>query len=343
MSLGARSVRTALQRTAAATALAWLALGCSSQSTNPGGDGGSGGADGGGGTGGVVTQACQNGGTCVTPASEKDGWKGPVAVYRGTQPTACGSPYGNTAYEGHAELVAGDATCECTCTAENVQCEAKLALTYSMSNDCADECTGSNLTIKDGECGTFSNPDSTTCPVTGVKSASTTGTATCKASQPTVTKPTPTWTDSVIACSPSAELPAGECNGKLCAPELPAPLDQLCIFGDGDRACPAGMYQKKWLAYEGFVDGRTCQCSCDTASVACGGVLTSWSGSSPFANCATTPGTDFSLPVATCTDLTNGDAHGAIRYAADPQSNCPPLAKPFGEVTPDLATTFCCL
>lgn len=70
-------------------------------------------------------------------------------------------------------------------------------------------------------------------------------------------------------------------SSRVCVPKVEPGFEAgVCVYQDGDHACPAGEYAKKVLLYRGENDGRgcsVCRCGAVQGDLACGGFLLSYS------------------------------------------------------------------
>ncbi len=240
--------------------IAVLSLACSSRSTSrsetPDAGGNSGTDSGTGGTVGAdATVSCDAPSTCVQ--APPTGWKGPVALYSGAPNTspACPLDYPEPAFTAHGDPTGAPATCStCACASPQVTCGVDVV--YSDAA-CADTPTiTKKQSIELGQCLTVPSVAAGSVEVSGLSAA----TGSCTATGGDASKEAPQWGVDVLGCSVTP--PA--CAGGVCVPEPTGGFEpDVCVWQEGDQACPAGLYPKKRVFYQTFDDARGCTpCTC---------------------------------------------------------------------------------
>ena len=89
------------------------------------------------------------------------------------------------------------------------------------------------------------------------------GPANCTASAGAPDLPATSWTGAAIGCAPEAALERDGCaNDEVCAPE-PDGEGTLCVYREGEHACPDGDYDDRRVYFTELDDTRNCSaCSC---------------------------------------------------------------------------------
>ncbi len=308
---------------------------------------------------------------CV--ADVPTGWEGFYSLYDGvgpdpgcpsTFPTATLPPY-------QADLTVPPATCSCTCGVATGQTCAALDTIKLLTRDAAcaanAKCTGPSLAVPmgwDGSCygpnyypggrttcgpGTDSMCSTETgnpCNVSVTSSALAATGGSCMPSQVQVMKPDLVWARFGRACGTDPMANGKGCNiGQTCVPKPQLPyVTGLCIYKQGDNACPAGAFKQKHLFYEGASDTRDCtnDCSCSPPSGGtCPTTIAIYSDTGGVCN---TKVAEFQA--GSCADVA-GNPNLAGRTASAPGAptgaTCAPSGgQPTGTATPDLPVTFCC-
>lgn len=275
---------------------------------------------------------CPNAGySCV--AEPPAGWAGPVILYDGPDIAAPGCPttMANTVVDGHKGFGAPAAhSCsQCTCAKGTMTCDPQLITTDKPA--CSGTSSIRGLSI--GNC----------IPATGVSLgfSAFANKVDCPANDAVPTRPDPTWTSKVRACSAPSLLRTGCDSGKVCAPDAPSPFQgRHCIVANGDVACPDGPYTAKTVVASSVDDGRgcaPCQCEGQVGSEYCIGNMQFFPN---FSNCTGTPvGLTGTFPCA--------DGAGSVKLlSVTGTPTCVPVAgtgAPTGEVKPAELTTTCCL
>ena len=334
--------------------------------TSAGGGGGLAGNGGGGGMPGVencvngidddadgkidcADSDCVAGFTCAP--SPPAGWKGPIALYQGDgaiEPPTCATSGGyvtlvSDAFDG---LSAAPATCPgCSCSdPKGVSCAVASAQFFGNSQ-CAGQ--GGTLTVAAGACVAFlrlSDPQS-------VKWASATasgGVCLVKTmGAPQI--PPVNWAARARSCGGEPE--GGGCAMDLCVPRPQGKFGKaLCVVHDGDVACPAGPYAKRFLYYQGVADTRGCSdCGCgNPAGMTCTGKLELWDDTG-----CTTDLTTLSMP-GQCAALAPDPTPPpppyktlrSIFYTSGPSAGGSCVSTPSnatGKAVPSQPLTICCV
>jgi hypothetical protein len=318
---------------------------------------------------------CATKASCVPPTPTD--WTGPFAVYEGPSSgfNGCPADFPDASYQGNTGIMADPASCTtCMCdlpTGEVCDLPDDLFV-HDAACNAQDFCSG-DMPIPpswNGSCdGSGAFPaGQTTCGMnasmmcdtsTGVAcnqsvsmAAMTVVPGTCTHGTSTPTKTNPTWENVFVACGGPANTAIG-CNGAFsCLPKPPAGyLSGLCISAPGVQPCPAGSFSNQHLAYEGFLDDRTCSdCSCDMSTGAtCSATVNVYSnGQVNVCNVGPIATLSISTAGGDCKALTGNPAVGSHTATVTGPSGGMCMAHggaPIGGATPDpaMATTFCCL
>lgn len=278
---------------------------------------------------------CPTGCQAPVPA----GWKGPSAVYddvESTKPTSCPSSYAQRDFDSLFQGASGaPATCDCG--------------TPSITNR---KCTSTVVTYSDGACTTGENAIGKVagCFVTasdvGIRYKVTAGSfsaGTCGYPNAKTTTPPPTYTKVNAVCTqPTSDVcpMKAEC---VVAPVPEQPYGHLCIYKDGNSACPNKDYgNKRFVAHKKITDSRACSACAGTASAgSCG---TTWGNRASEGLCTSLPApTD--KTVDTCY-VYNGSGTVVDTGAMQPSAGSCTTAggAPTGTVSVAAAdaVTFCC-
>jgi hypothetical protein len=284
--------------------------------------------------------ACSGANTCapIAPA----GWQGPLVLWAGSgTPPACDSFY-LPFFSGGTGLSAGAAQCTCSCgTPAGASC-GPVTLQFGTSN-CTTACgsSGGAMSVTPGMC--TSVQAMTTACGTGAGANILGSTATGGACVPdgSVIVPPAQWATQAVACTPSAQSPAGCAAGEQCVPAPPTSFQTgFCIVKAGTNTCPPP-FTNQHLYYADFSDSRGCSpCTCGAPSgVDCnaGAHASTWGN----AQCAANPGLDLTpLPVACATF---GTSHYLkITTAPDGGSCAPDGGASTGAAMAQDLTTVCC-
>jgi hypothetical protein len=242
---------------------------------------------------------------------------------------------------GGTGLSAAPASCGCSCSAPFVDtsvCGSAIQLdTFSGTN-----CTSCNVGVMCQQGGTGLNTDCTALPSSTVRvrgHSKDAGTLAC-IGNPSVQKPTPTWSGAARACDPAIAFGPG-CNvNEVCPRPLP-PGAELCVESVTLTSCPAGYPNGPRTYFKSFSDTRNCMgCTCgSTSPVICGGTV------DVFDDIACQLGTFIGSAVDTCI-VTGQPIRGALWTAAVNSPTCGPPSNtgfPTGGVTASgPAYTYCC-
>ncbi|MEJ7732019.1 MAG: hypothetical protein WKG00_22765 [Polyangiaceae bacterium] len=164
---------------------------------------------------------------------------------------------------------------------------------------------------------------------------------TCAAVGGSATTDEPLWERRVRLCGGGG--PTAPCGGGgVCAAPPPAPWSQLCIWREGDQACPAG-YDAEEPLFQGFTDTRGCSaCACAAPTGAtCAGSVTATNG--PAGASCTAFGPTLSEGVCNQNAATTW---GAVKWqitASEPGSCAANGGQPQGGVELLAPLTVCCL
>lgn len=219
---------------------------------------------------------CGDGFACV-PALPT-GWAGPFELATAILAPVCDTNFSGATLLGHAGLIAGPATCDCSCDAtQGPACPPQTIDFYATSIDCSEAgatpCARTTLTP--GACTEFDALQTCDAGVAGVvmtvpvsAASPESSPASCTALPKTLV-PTAAWLVTSHACGASVSPGPADCQaGSMCAPTPGVPfLATVCIEQAGDVPCPSPDtsigYVVKRLYYGDFDDQRGCSdCSC---------------------------------------------------------------------------------
>jgi hypothetical protein len=279
-------------------------------------------------------------GDCV-PEPAPNWW--PVALANGasTNPS-CPADYADaaTAQDG---LSWRPATCGCTCVNPGgVSCSIPFGYGCNTNGTTCPSAL-SWLTLNAATC---ANTPGTVCPgscgaeCTGfIATGAPVATGGSCAPQPNVTKPEPSWSNTVALCKPTRLTAEGCAPSQVRMPKRDG--YRRCIVQEGATVCPPGEYSERHVEYRAVTDTRACSaCTCGAASgVSCGGSV-SWAGGF-INNC---PGNPLSMaPSTSCQSGQRGQLF--LLYTPKPSGgSCAATpGQPVGDVSPALPLTVCCL
>jgi len=152
------------------------------------------------------------------------------------------------------------------------------------------------------------------------------------------TLPPATWTDEAKFCA--ANVAGGGCGvGEICAPIPPGPITGACLLTSGRANCPTDFPSPRGI-YAGFVDGRTCNCSCQARGGSCDPVRVNLSTNKDCSN--STPVQLNAGGVCGTQGTTFKDFSYKIVGTPTPPSSCDSSSTVTGTVTPSGEQTLCC-
>jgi hypothetical protein len=273
--------------------------------------------------------ACAEEETC-TPGAPS-GWSGPAVVHRGENPPECPSEFPLDGFTAHDQLVANDASCTCSCgDADGFSCSTTVR---ENAQSCVNLYFGASWSLAGGQCTTIST--SSTAMRSDAATLDLTGASCPEESSENV--PEAQFSLDLKGCEPPRVPAACEDDG-LCLPAPAAPYGELCVYTEGDVACPAGPYSERSVAYTGIDDTRGCtDCTCDTPTGTCGGTVRYISG------CGGGLGVlHGQTPPGDCISMNSSPA--AVSYTPDPDLSCQASGGvPEGEANPADPITLCCM
>lgn len=257
------------------------------------------------------------------------GWQGPVVMYDGEAAAPpCPGTYPQAVHTGlHAGLDSGDASCSCecgdvvgaSCGAATLREEGNLCVQFIMDPE--------TFVLQPNQC-SFINAPADTYSVT--PPALNTAGASCSPDADE-SIPTPTWDRNVRSCETA---PGDACDGGTCFPAIPED-HAMCIFVEGDAACPGGTWANRVVSHADFTDDRDCSaCTCGSPSGTCGGsvVLMNQGCGVIFVD---------EIVVNGC--ATVGAASHAEWYPEVDASCSPSGGALVGDAAPTDAITYCCM
>lgn len=270
---------------------------------------------------------CGPAAACTAPAP--DGWFGPTIHARTSGPEfpACPDGYadpGPTVLEGWGDP--GPAICDCECPLSQAQtCTAYM---YSHSTmQCQEYLQYANVT-----------ENCSTVPVSGFTTfqAYPQNQPFCEQMK-TEEFPPAVWDATIHSCKLSA--PGPSCGGgeRQCTPLPPEGFSaEVCVYQQGDLACPAGDYSTKYMFYTDVEDTRDCSnCTCGQPVANCSANMVVFDGP----DCAGDPVA--SVPsTGVCTTATGGSI--AMELAGNEGCAVTTMPEPMGAIAPVGEFTFCC-
>ncbi|MCB9748869.1 MAG: hypothetical protein H6713_02555 [Myxococcales bacterium] len=266
-------------------------------------------------------------GACVEPPPP--GWFGPVAARENDVDAAtpgCLGAYPDAVWSLYGGLTAeGECACACSFDLDASGCGPTTAYRYAA---CGQEPT-IELMIGDQEChawfgGNLGGWKVDPAPVEGDCAPEVTSALDDAAF-------TTRWT----ACGGAT---VSACGDGVCAPTLPDGYDRLCVYQEGEHACPAGDYAVQVTRYTSVDDARACDdadCQCGAPAPSCD---TSLHLSSEF--CTIGKGVAFQE----CKLVSQVGSY-MLMATPSPNTACPPVQDalpPTGAATALGAVTFCC-
>jgi hypothetical protein len=196
----------------------------------------------------------------VCAPATPEGWSGPVlAMTAADEPPACPAALGETVTTGHAGLTASPADCGCSCGLDPAGCPPVLA---ELSNE--PECAATSLPvpIEAGECVSY--------PVELIPEGGSAFQPAARLATPCLatartTLPPAEWASHVSACALATTGPCAD--GECAAIADPIAGAALCVWRDGDHACPLAGYTQPFVFHRSHVDDRGCTpCECEVLS-----------------------------------------------------------------------------
>lgn len=269
------------------------------------------------------------------------GWSGParlLALEGGGTPE-CPDSLPETLDRFGDDVVAPQAECDCTCSAEGASCPSSLPMRHG--NNC-----GALTETRTLAANTFTPEGCTDIDFEGLPPQVTQvitpdiigGTCTPRESEDIV----PDYFDEqVVMCGPSR--PAIDCSGEpgLCLEENELPT---CIWAEGEQACPAeSAFSERQIFYREIYDTRQCsECTCGGPSGDCTGTIYFYDG--PL--CGTIYGVaDATRPVGPCGSPSIPSSTIVAAYLElEPEPTCSTNpGQPLGDAQPRSPVTACCI
>ncbi len=273
-------------------------------------------------------------GECVANAPSE--WHGPAALQRTSaaedEPTCVDShPIALASFV--SDLVAQPATCGCDCgVAEGMTCETAKARVYAEAAcngtlldifDIGLSCTNGLELVQGFWQVSFDPPDGGGCDA-----------------QPDFEVPALDFTRWTLCGAAEVD---GDCDvGESCAPSAGAVFeDTLCVWHEGDLACPGSVYTERTLVYESITDDRECgECSCGAPT----GICTGGQVDLNYAPNCPGPGW-FNWPAEhdECFDEEFYFDSGIVIEPATPYASCEPtVPMSLGSASAEVPFTVCC-
>ena len=273
--------------------------------------------------------------SCVPAAP--NGWKGPVAYYRGASASpACPSAYPTDALDGNSDPSQAPAQCTCACGApQGASCSA-VTVTYYQDTLCGGSSCGTS-TLQGSQCASLP------CAANGAKAGPPTVQGGSCTPMPGKIVPALQWNDAERACG--GPVGGGCGGGMVCAASVGAPFGATqCVFQSGQQSCPSQYPNATGTTYGGANDSRDCS-ACN-----CGGPVgysctvpkvSTWAD-----NCQLQTVNQFAAD-GSCNSLSfNGKvkAVNATSPILEGNASCPATGGTAqGSVTPTMPTSVCCL
>jgi len=204
-------------------------------------------------------QACDGDRSCQDAAPAD--WSGPIALRSSDDKTpSCEGAFDALVFAAGAEPSAAAASCSsCTCSPAGSACAAFVD--FSTGSEAG--CSGASCTTSVNQsCSEIMPPclSGVGSAYLGTKLAS--GSGTCSPSNQTPQLPEVKWAKRAAVCR-APEAMRSDCEaGQLCVakPEADA---KLCVYREGEHACPAQKYEQRQLYYRDVDDTRSCSaCAC---------------------------------------------------------------------------------
>ncbi len=260
------------------------------------------------------------------------GWTGPIVLVSGSGAAAAPACPGGapaTAFTTRSGLTAADATCGCSCAAPPSGTMSCGTGTLRTSGSMCLTIGSTIATFANGECRSLPG-----LPSSGnwtLSRPAFTSTGAC-APSPATTVPPVVWDASHRACGFGTPTACGASS--VCVPSRAAG-QRLCVYVDGDAACPSGFPDLVSTA-DDATDTRGCSaCTCGSVSGSCGGAVDIANGC---------PGTILTARVSVAGCVAASPTTGVSGTATFTASGaCPPSSPaPTGGVVPTTPRTVCC-
>lgn len=282
-------------------------------------------------------------------------WLDPMLLWSGPAEQIPECPLGSMsiAYQGRTHLVAPVACEACTCEPPSGSCVLPSTLTASTSVcGTPGAPTSFNAPVPwDGQC------DKTTQVPQGVAyslkiDALTMTENGCAPGPPVAAKVVSLhWDTLALGCD--VEMPKGPISRSRCLPDEPLPSGfKLCIFYDGESACPddlpGNVFTEQHIFYQGVEDDRQCSaCSCGSPTgSACTAVLSIYKGNDLTCNGVTFAQIPISSAGPVCTDIALPGQSLGSKSAGPPTylpGTCPPMGGDgSGSAIKTHPATLCC-
>jgi hypothetical protein len=309
-----------------------------------------GGATSSSGTGGTKTcasndcsdPACAAAGySCAPPVPT--GWSGPSVLFTGTgMPPGCGSAWQGQPVIGGLDVNAQPASCQtCSCSLpQGDQCGGPpIDIVFAQDPQCIN---GPVMMVPPafGACmnapGFFQTLGVRAGPVQALN-------GNCAPSGGVPNLPPAAFGTQAAVCAGPSAMGVG-CPTGMCVPGAPAGYaSSVCIFQQGDVACPPTDYVKKTTVYSSIQDGRTCTpCSCGpSVGGTCAAQIWLYDPNTP---CGAPPPYIFPAD-GTCQPLGGQQIINFILQPAGPPTggSCPSAGgQPVGSATGAQPFTVCC-
>jgi hypothetical protein len=305
-----------------------------------------------GGTGGTPVTVTDGGGDLFPPGVVADvpccvdlaPFQRVSVVGDADKPCPAGTGEGDTL---HADFLEPDPhTCSCSCSepscalpggihtnaAKCADLDGSAALPFGPDGPGWDGvCSGENPVAAGLPCGGVPCVQSVTVPALLVSP--------CEPDPPVISKAEATWGHTVRECT--LDLAANGCaDGQVCPPAPPDGFD-ICLYGEGDLACPPGFAKSHF--YTGIKDDRSCApCSCGDPDAQCEAVVLANSDDA----CGALAGAVLvSAQEPACFDVLSGTALSSVEasFLAQSPGSCPVSGgEATGDIAPDGLVTLCC-
>ena len=289
-------------------------------------------------TRGTGSTECVDGGRCVSPPAA--GWQGPALVVTGPETPPCPDTFPDAVRTVFSQLQAPPASCGCSCEVTPGASCAPYELTYFAPTD-----TECDSPLGSFEVDTIPLFDCT--PPIGIDSNQRwelLGGDVLGSCEPTASSEIEetTWAQTSVVCAGALE----SCAAGICEPLTSRGEGQLCLWAEGETACPAGSeFSERSIHYSGFEENRSCsECGCELTGKCSGEVhLNAQFGCSGTTGLEvyemSVPGNDND-----CSLLTDSPIEGARAQSVSAVPSCLPSGgEPVGEASPTSPFTFCCI
>ncbi len=201
--------------------------------------------------------ACDDRSCERAPATD---FKGPIALRTSEAGLpACDGAFGEEVFEAGESPSAAAASCSaCACTPASAACAPAVDFDFS-TDACATTACGAST---NQACTTLAPACIAGLASVHLKTKLPAGASGCTASAQDPNLPELSWARRVVGCASRPAARGGCEQDRLCLPETSGD-QKLCVWRDGEHACPAQQYTDRRVYYRDAQDTRTCSpCAC---------------------------------------------------------------------------------